>query len=61
MSKSIDLISIHEKCGNIFNSELLESPNGRSVACSICHYQIKEGYKVVIMSIHSLSNITFRQ
>lgn len=35
MSKSIDLISIHEKCGNIFNSELLESPNGRSVACSI--------------------------
>ena len=31
----IDLLEIHFQCEDIFNIELLESPNGRSLACSI--------------------------
>lgn len=34
-SKPVNLREIHEICGEIFNTDLLESPNGRSLACSI--------------------------
>lgn len=33
--RTIDLRAIHKSCGEIFNSELLESSEGRSLACSI--------------------------
>jgi len=35
VTKKIDLEEIHKSCGEIFNNELLESPDGRSLACGI--------------------------
>ncbi|MBI1228320.1 MAG: hypothetical protein GC192_24005 [Bacteroidetes bacterium] len=34
-SNGINLEEIHKSCGEIFSTELLESPNGRSLACGI--------------------------
>jgi len=40
---NIDLAKIHTSCGEIFIKKLLESPNGRSIACDIWDVMTADG------------------